>query len=188
MRSKILNLLLVFSLPQSAVAALITYRDDKGTTHVVQSIDEIPEQYRNRTKKISGSKKEFDLGHASITKVGENYFVEADFGEAGMRRMQIDLKVSFTTISPEIAQALKLPKVDRATIETTSGNTGHFPMVIVPKIVLAGYPVQSLKVVSAPGDGKEGSAGRLGQSFFNAFTVKIDEGNSEIFLIPKKKK
>jgi hypothetical protein len=183
--SLIVTLVVAGLLAPESRAALITYRDDNGTTHVVQSEDEIPEQYRSRKKKISG-KKEFEPGRAPLTKSGNNFFVEADFGAAGVHKMQIDMKVVFTTISPAIQAALKLQKIDRATIETTSGNIAHFPMVNVPKITVAGMPVENLKVVAAA-DGEDGASGRLGQSFFNRFTVKIDSEREELYLTPKKK-
>jgi len=183
------SLLLILSLQLPvAHAALITYRDDKGTLHVVSSENEIPEQYRNKKKKIADiSKRTLIPGQAPVYKQGNAYLVDVDFGKGGVHRMEIDLKHPFTTISPAITSALKLEPVDRATIPTTSGVVARFPMVIVPKMVIGGRAVENLKLISAP-DGVEGSSGKLGQNFFASFDVKIDQERNELFLTPKSKK
>lgn len=165
----------------SPASALITYRDENGTLHAVKSMEEIPEQYRNKTKQLKDKTKVSGTGMAPVEKVKENWIVSVDLGTAGTYPFIVDTTEYPSAISSELATALKLNPVDKATIKTFQG-VSHVKMVIVPELSVAGRMVPNFKVPVSNQDPESGAAGRLGRGFLERFDYKLDKENGRLFL------
>lgn len=181
------SLILMALLQAMPALALITYRDDKGTLHAVKSEEEIPEQYRSKTKRLKNANAGPDTpGIAPLTSVKGAQLVEVTVASLGTYKFVVDPKEWVTTVNSEIASALNLPIADRATIATYKG-TVKAKMVLIPEITVAGRSASNVKVAIAEQDPELGAAGRLGASFLNGFDIKIDTEESRLFIDPKKK-
>jgi hypothetical protein len=181
------SLVLLALLLATPAPALITYRDEKGTLHAVKSEEEIPEQYRKKTKRLKNTSGSPEIpGIATLTTVKGLQLVDVNVASLGTYKFVVDSKEWVTTVNSEIAGALKLPAVDRATIATYKG-TVKAKMVLLPEISVAGHSVSNVKVAVAEQDPELGAVGRLGASFLNGFDVKIDTEENRLFIEPKKK-
>ena len=180
MKTITLSILMALLLTAPA-SALITYRDENGTLHAVNNEDEIPEQYRKKTKRLKAKGKSGSDGMAPVEKVNDVFLVNVDLGTHGTYRFIVDTVEFPSTISSEIANSLKLNQVDRSTIKTFQG-TSKVPMVILPEVSVAGRSVINFKISVANEDPAVGASGRLGRGFLERFDYKLDKENGRLFL------
>lgn len=180
----LLSALLAALLAAPPAGAIITYRDETGTLHAVQSEDEIPEQYRPNSKRLNEKRSSVTVGVAPMTKAGKYNVVEVQIGEKTYR-FTVDKEEFTSQVSSDIATALNLPRVDKATVPTYQG-PARVPMVILPAITVAGRKQSNFKVAVVPQDPAIGVDGKLGKTFLESWDTKIDEANGRLIVEPKK--
>lgn len=185
MRSLLIPLALTLLLSAAPARALITYKDENGTLHAVKSEDEIPEQYRKKTKRLKDNKAESGaVGILPVTKFKDAWLAEVEVGEAGTFKFLIDPRQYVTVVSPDIAADLKKQRIDNSIIDTPTG-VARVPMIIVSYVKVAGRALSQIKVAVAQVDLESGAQGRIGLSFLERFDYKIDEAKGLLILGPK---
>ena len=177
-------MLLSALLAPAPASAIITYRDENGTLHAVQTEEEIPEQYRSKSKRLNDKQRIMTVGVAPMTKVGNFNLVDVLIGQTTYR-FTVDKEEYTSQISEAIATKLNLQRVDKATVPTYQG-PAKVPMVIVPAITVAGRKHDNFKVAVVPQDPAIGADGKLGKTFLERWDVKIDEANGRLLVEPKK--
>lgn len=180
MKARLYLLAVLLLLPAPGWAGLITYRDDKGTLHVVQSVSEIPEKYRKRTRVIASER---DSNQAIFKLKGTNgsLLIDVKFGDAGTHPMVLDTGATSTMISKKIAEALKAKPLGYVSIHTASG-LHRVLNVLVPEVSVGQFTVKDLKAVvhDLPSAGE--AQGLLGVDFFNHFRMRLDTSARELHL------
>ncbi len=178
--------LLLFACLAPPALALVTYRDENGTLHAVQSELEIPEQYRKNSKRLINKRSNRSVGTLPFTKTKDFYLVDVDIEGAGTFKFILDPKMYVSLVSPEIAYVLKKPSIEKATINTFNGAV-KVKLIVMDKISVAGHEVRNFKVGVTDLDPELGASGRLGKSFLDQFKWSADEERGIITIFPPKK-
>jgi len=169
-----------------ALAALFTYRDEKGKLHAVSSPDEIPEKYRRGAKTVSDKKNEPEGANIKLDRSNNSLFIEVSFGEAGKHLMVLDTGASISMISEKLAADLGLKSTQSVIIHTASGMI-EVPLVTVPEVSVAHFKVRDLSIAvnNLPGESK--AQGLLGIDFLNHFKMELDTAAGSLYLRQKNK-
>lgn len=96
----------------------------------------------------------------------------------GNRRfpMLLDTGASITTITPEMAKALKFRQEDTISVQLANGQNHKVPVGRIPSIEVGGYVINNFEVAVT-------GSPLLGQNFYNRFNMTIRE--NFVFLRPK---
>jgi predicted aspartyl protease len=98
----------------------------------------------------------------------------------GNRRfpMLLDTGASITTITPEMARALRFRQEDTISVQVASGQTHKIPVGRVSSIEVGGYVIDNFEVAVA-------ATPLLGQNFYSRFNMTIRE--NFVFFRPKRR-
>lgn len=119
MRFPLLLLSLLYALP--AQAGLYKYKDEKGTLHVVDSADAVPEKYREKSEAVRKKGAGPSKGDVELQKEGNSLLVTVDFGKGVEATLVLDTGASISMISPSISERIGAPGLGGAQITTASG-------------------------------------------------------------------
>lgn len=176
-------LIALLALPSLGHAALITYRDEKGTLHAVESENDIPEKYRKGAKSLRGETRDAKL---QLQKVQGGLLVEVYItGIKGAQKMVVNPDIAQTTSAGFVLGILGESAKVLVPVITEQGETKE-PFTEVPEITLGGLSVKKVRTKTAE-PGVQGAAGVLGADFLGQFNYRLDKEAGELYLEKKTK-
>lgn len=186
-----------------AIAEIVKYTDDSGTTHYVEGIQSVPQPYRARAVPLglnndgsgapprgatdaaglaSGSVK----GGATIRYApGQRIMVNATVNGSTSAQLLLDTGADRTMINPRVLAAAGVSLARPVGSATVSGVGGAQEMqfVTINSLDVAGATVGRLTVAAHGVDGA--GDGLLGRDFLDQFSVNIDSAKGVVTLTPK---
>ncbi|HEY8278674.1 MAG TPA: retropepsin-like aspartic protease [Bdellovibrionota bacterium] len=187
MKKAFLALSALFLFCFSAGAGLFSYKDKNGTLHAVTSEDQIPEEYKAKSRKVSSStestapSKDLTL---KLEREGNTLLIPVRFGDAGEFLMILDTGAGMTMISKEIAHKVKAKQIGTQEIATASDRL-HMPQVVLPEVSVKQFTVRNMAVTVNDLPVRGRAQGLLGLDFLNHFKMSIDSATGQLHLEKK---
>lgn len=182
---KIFSFFLLALLPLSAAAGIVYYKDAEGNLHAAESMDQIPEKFRSRTKSLASTENDRSRLTLQLKREGNALLVPVTFGEEGVEATLIlDTGASITLIPKRIAEKLRFRETGKIELQTVSG-VAQGSMVEVPVMAVGRLKVRKMRVAvyDIPHSGL--GEGLLGLDFLNNFHMTMDSQKGVIHLEPK---
>jgi predicted aspartyl protease len=182
-----------------AAADIVKYTDDRGTTHYVEGLESVPQQYRARavplglhndgsTAALRGDAVAAPAakGGATITYApGQRIMVNAMINGSTSAQLLLDTGADRTMINPRVLAAAGASLARPVGSAVVSGVAGSQEMqfVTINSLEVAGATVGRLTVAAHGIDGA--GDGLLGRDFLDQFSVNIDSAKGVVTLTPK---
>ena len=175
------SLLLAFLLCVPGQAEIFYYKDEKGSLVAVDSMDMIPEKYREVTQKLDRPEANASEATIQLVRQGNSLLIPVTFGSSVKALMVLDTGASVTMVSRNIAAKLKLQPSGWRTVSSAIGviQVGTIP---VPEVSVQNLRVKNLTVTVQDLPVASGAEGLLGLDFLGNFKVQLDSASGTVHL------
>lgn len=183
-----------------AEAQIYRWTDERGTSHYVDGLDNVPERYRSQAaplglrnkpappaSKTEGAGDGAPAGGATIRFTpGKPIFVDARVNGTAPVRLVLDTGADRTLLSPRAlaAAGVSLTRGTRSGQIVGVTGTAEIQVVVIDSLEVGAARVGRL-AVSAHDMSDPGHDGLLGRDFLDQFNVSIDSGRGVVTLTPK---
>lgn len=167
------TLLLLGLIISAAVhAEIVYYKDEKGNMHAADSIDGIPPQFREKTKRLDGRTPNSSQLTITLERQGNSLLVPVSLAGTNTT-LVLDTGAGVTLVPSEIVKGMKLKPVRQVRLTTASGVV-MADIVVLPYVSVKNVTVRDMEVASydIPHTGK--AKGLLGLDFLNHFRTTLD--------------
>ena len=202
--------LTTLSLP--AAAEIYRYTDASGTSHYVEGLDSVPQEFRARAAPVvlptlprmttapttdaapagvSGARTSAPNPGKGGTTIkytpGEPIMVDVKINGTASARLLLDTGADSTMINPRVlvAAGASISRPIGTTRMTGVTGSDSVNIVVIDSLEVGEARVGRMPVASYDMAGSRGNDGLLGRDFLDRFTVNIDSTNGIVTLSPK---
>jgi predicted aspartyl protease len=200
------------TLSSPAVAEIYRYTDASGTSHYVEGLDSVPQEFRARAAPVvlptlprmttapatdaapagpsSARTSASNPGKGGTTikyTPGEPIWVDVKINGTTSARLLLDTGADSTMINPRalVAAGASLSRPLGTTRMTGVTGSDSVSIVVIDSLEVGEARVGRMQVASYDMAGSRGNDGLLGRDFLDRFTVNIDSTNGIVTLSPK---